>query len=89
MLPTKRTPEQMLKRCEKLESFGLKCLDFDRKVIHESFPEIELDFSSIDLDSDRSGRNIMWLVIQVTSSVNFAAGQSDIRKQLNSILTGE
>ena len=77
MLPTNRTIEYVVKRCEKLESFGLKCLDFDRKVVHESFPEIELDFSTVDLESDRSGRNIMWMVIQIVSHVNFKAGQED------------
>lgn len=89
MLPKKKTAEEMLERCELLESFGLKCLHMDKRVIHESFPEMELDFSSIDLVSDRAARNIMWLVIKVTSSLNFQKGQEDILKQLNILLKGE
>lgn len=89
MLPTKRTPEQMLGRCEKLESFGLKCLEFDRRVVHESFPDIVFDFSTIDLVSDHSARNIMWYVIQITSSLKFKEGQVDMRDQFRDLLLRE
>ena len=89
MLPIKRTPVQMMERCEKLESFGLKCLEFDRKVIHESFPDVVFDFSSIDLVSDRSARSVMWYVIQVTSSLKFKEGKADMREQFKDLLFGE
>ena len=76
-------------RCEKLESLGLKCLHQDSVVIHESFPNIEFDFSTIDLCSDNANRNILWYIIQVTSSVSFSKGENDIREKFNKLLTGE
>lgn len=85
----KRTDDQINKRCEILESFGLEILHEDSRVIHKSFPEIEFDFSSIDLTSDRAARNIMWYIIQVTSSVSHSKGEDSLRKQLNVLLKGE
>lgn len=84
-----RTYDELNKRCEILESFGLKILHEDSRVIQESFPEIEFDFSSIDLTSERAARNIMWYVIQVTSSVSHSKGEDSLRKQLNVLLKGE
>lgn len=84
-----RTLDQINGRCDKLEAFGLKCLNLDSCVIHESFPDIEMDFSAIDLDSDKSARNIMWCVMQITSSVYYEQGKSDLRKDLNLLLKGE
>tara|TARA_R100000541_G_C1897352_1_gene84014 strand:- start:56868 stop:57134 length:267 start_codon:yes stop_codon:yes gene_type:complete len=84
-----RTYDQTSQRCAILESFGLKILHEDSRVIHESFPEIEFDFSSIDLTSEKAARNIMWYIIQVTSSVSHSKGEDNLRKQFNNLLKGE
>ncbi len=84
-----RTLDQINERCDKLEDFGLTCLHKDSRVIHESFPDVEMDFSAIDLDSDKSSRNIMWCIMQITSSVYYEQGKSDLRKDLNLLLKGE
>lgn len=83
---SKRTPEEINKRCDFLEDMGFEILHTDSRVIIPDFPNpfspYEFDFSACEMKESA----VIFHVVNVVYRNGFSAGTAAIQNDLKKLL---